>query len=115
VSGAVPPGKETCPRCRGCGQIANDDDGTPWSFWLQLPLGSSLAVLAGIVKPIACPACDGSGDAPPRVRLDPATLRAVAADYAIRGSDEDIDRYERTWCDEVAADLNRRADEAEAR
>jgi ribosomal protein S27E len=50
-----------CMRCEGCGQIANDDDGTPWTVWLQLPLESSVAVLSGLVKPIKCPDCQGTG------------------------------------------------------
>lgn len=50
-----------CPRCEGCGQIANDEDGTPWRVWLDLPLRSSLSVLAGIVKPLLCPVCKGKG------------------------------------------------------
>jgi hypothetical protein len=44
-----------CPRCSGCGQIANDDDGTPWKYWAELPPGSNLAVVMGLVKPIPCP------------------------------------------------------------
>lgn len=62
MSAPVPPGKAPCPRCRGCRQIASDDDCTPWVDWLELPLGSSLAVLAGIVKPLPCPACNGTGE-----------------------------------------------------
>lgn len=46
-----------CQRCDGCGLIANSDDGEPWSFWLELPLQSSAAVIMGLVKPIPCPAC----------------------------------------------------------
>lgn len=61
MSGEVRLDAATCPRCRGCGQIASGDEGAPWSDWLALPLGSSLAVLAGIVKPISCPTCNGTG------------------------------------------------------
>ncbi len=50
-----------CPKCEGCGKIATDEDGTSWSAWLELPLGSSFAVLAGLIKPITCPECGGSG------------------------------------------------------
>lgn len=53
-----------CQRCRGCGQIANDNDGTPWSAWLDLPLRSAVAVVAGIVKPLSCPTCNGAGRVP---------------------------------------------------
>lgn len=48
-----------CRRCDGCGQIANDDDGTPWTYWANLPVGSALAVVAGFVRPIPCPDCNG--------------------------------------------------------
>lgn len=54
--------KRECGECAGCGKIANDTDGTPWKYWLELPLGSSAAVLAGIVKPIPCPECGGTGE-----------------------------------------------------
>ena len=50
-----------CKRCEGCGKIADDDEGTPWHYWKSLPLMSAGAVLAGIVKPLPCPECDGSG------------------------------------------------------
>lgn len=50
-----------CERCRGCGRIADSDAGEPWSAWLELPLQSAVAVVAGIVKPIPCPVCRGSG------------------------------------------------------
>ena len=50
-----------CARCEGCGEIANDDEGTPWSYWKSLPLMSAGAVLAGFVKPLPCPECSGSG------------------------------------------------------
>ena len=50
-----------CRRCDGCGKIANSDDGEPWTAWAELPPGSDLAVRAGIVKPIPCPSCKGTG------------------------------------------------------
>jgi hypothetical protein len=48
---------EKCPRCDGCGLIASSEDGEPWTMWLDLPLGSSAAVLMGLVRPLPCPAC----------------------------------------------------------
>lgn len=52
-----------CTRCDGCGKIANTDDGEPWSVWLDLPVGSAAAILLGIVRPLTCPACGGTGKA----------------------------------------------------
>lgn len=49
-----------CERCDGCGQVASSDHQEPWTAWLGLPLKSSLAVLAGLVRPITCPACGGA-------------------------------------------------------
>lgn len=51
-----------CDTCAGCGKIADDEDRTPWKYWLELPLGSSAAVLMGLVKPIICPSCKGTGE-----------------------------------------------------
>ncbi len=53
-----------CLRCEGCGKIADDEDGSPWTAWESLPPGSDLAVRAGIVKPLVCPRCFGSGSIP---------------------------------------------------
>ena len=50
-----------CGKCDGCGKVADTDDQEPWTAWLNLPLGSSAAVVMGLVKPIPCPTCEGSG------------------------------------------------------
>jgi hypothetical protein len=39
-----------CARCAGCGQIATDDDGTPWKYWAEIPPPSNLAVTLGMVR-----------------------------------------------------------------
>ncbi len=52
---------DKCDRCDGCGKIASDDEGSPWSAWLALPPGSDLAVRLGVVRPIDCPDCGGAG------------------------------------------------------
>lgn len=54
---------DACPRCLGCGQLANSEDREPWSAWAELPPGSDLAVRMGMVKPIPCDQCGGSGKA----------------------------------------------------
>lgn len=53
-----------CHNCDGCGKVADDDDQTPWKYYLELPLQSSTAVLMGLIKPITCPACNGTGKEP---------------------------------------------------
>ncbi len=50
-----------CPRCEGCGKLADSDDREPWTVWENLPLRSAGAVLLGLVKPIECPDCSGTG------------------------------------------------------
>lgn len=52
---------EKCRSCRGCGKLANTADAEPWSMWEDLPVKSAAAVLLGWVKPVTCPACNGSG------------------------------------------------------
>ena len=53
--------QQPCPECDGCGQIANDDARTPWKYWAALPMPSAAAVTLGLVKPLPCPGCGGSG------------------------------------------------------
>lgn len=51
-----------CPKCWGEGKVANSDEQEPWSTWADLPPGSDIAVRLGLVKPIPCPSCGGSGE-----------------------------------------------------
>lgn len=54
-----------CSKCDGCGRIANDEDETPWKFWENLPLKSGAAVIAGVVCPVVCHVCNGTGETIP--------------------------------------------------
>lgn len=54
------PAEKPCPKCEGCGQVADTDDQEPWTFWLKLPLESAAAVLMGLVNPIPCPVCSSA-------------------------------------------------------
>lgn len=60
-SEAAEPYAEQCMRCDGCGQIADTEDGEPWSMWAEMPPESQTAVLLGLVNPVACPDCGGAG------------------------------------------------------
>jgi hypothetical protein len=51
-----------CLACDGCGKVADTVDREPWTAWLNLPLKSSLAVIDGMVAPITCPGCEGTGE-----------------------------------------------------
>ena len=57
-----------CEKCDGCGKIASSEDQEPWTDWESLPPGSDLAVRMGLVKPIVCPKCGGTGEVMDRVR-----------------------------------------------
>ena len=46
-----------CPKCDGCGQVANTEDEEPWTVWAALPPGADAAVKMGLVKPKPCPEC----------------------------------------------------------
>jgi hypothetical protein len=82
------PASRPCPRCEGCGQQADTDDREPWTAWTSLPLRSSAAVLAGLVKPVPCDACGGTGRtrapdrASGRVPGTEAGLSLIAAERA---------------------------------
>jgi hypothetical protein len=67
-----------CPRCLGCGQLANSDDREPWSAWEALPPGSDLAVQLGIVQPEDCDECHGKGTVP--VEPSPQQVLDLALD-----------------------------------
>lgn len=51
-----------CTTCDGCGRIANDDEGVPWTHWERLPFEAKVAVRMGLVQPIPCPVCNGKGE-----------------------------------------------------
>jgi hypothetical protein len=73
-----------CARCAGCGQIANTESGEPWTAWTSLPLASAAAVVAGIVRPIQCPACKGTGFQPfGWIRMNPTVC--ITCNYSIDG------------------------------
>lgn len=50
-----------CLKCDGCGKVANDEEQTPWKYWIDLPVHSAAAILSGVVRPLECPACNGKG------------------------------------------------------
>ncbi len=54
-------GPDACKKCLGWGHVANDEEQTPWKYWAELPPPSNLAVQIGMVFPVACPVCQGSG------------------------------------------------------
>ena len=61
---------ENCMTCGGEGRTDGNPDvaeRAPWSFWENLPAGSDLAVRFGLVKPVPCANCDGTG----KVTTDP--------------------------------------------
>jgi hypothetical protein len=63
VSAAYEHGEGKCPKCLGDGRVAGGtDDLDAWPVWAALPPGSDLAVRMGLVYPITCPACGGTGE-----------------------------------------------------
>lgn len=76
-------GADACQKCLGWKKIANDDDQSSWKHWAELPAPSNIAVTLGMVFPIDCPRCLGSGKEPPAVdraaRLDTALDRLQAS------------------------------------
>lgn len=54
-------GDNRCKRCLGWKRVANSDDGESWKYWAELAPPSNLAVQLGIVVPLVCPRCDGTG------------------------------------------------------
>lgn len=52
---------DICKMCEGDGRVANTPNPEPWPAWERLPEASKAAVQMGLVKPIPCPDCGGSG------------------------------------------------------
>jgi hypothetical protein len=57
-------GPDACRRCLGWKRIANDDEQASWKHWAELPPPSNIAVQLGMVFPIGCPRCQGTGKEP---------------------------------------------------
>lgn len=57
-------GSDPCSRCLGWKYVANSDEGESWKYWAELPPPSNLAVMLGVIFPIECPRCKGTGQEP---------------------------------------------------
>lgn len=54
---------DVCWQCDGCGRIADSAGGEPWTVWQELQPPANVAVVTGVVSPVTCPACGGTGRA----------------------------------------------------
>lgn len=76
-------GSDACQKCLGWKKIANDDDQSSWKHWAELPAPNNIMATLGMVFPIDCPRCQGSGKEPPAAdraaRLETALARLQAA------------------------------------
>ena len=86
-----------CPKCAGCGQVADTEDQEPWSAWMALPVSASLGVVAGIVRPLTCPKCGGTGKIESTPHPAPMEAPQEAVEALINGA----------W-DAYAAEVERR-------
>lgn len=71
-------GPDACQKCLGWKKIANDDEQSSWKHWAELPPPSNLAVQVGMVFPIDCPRCQGSGREPSAVDRQSRLTGALA-------------------------------------
>lgn len=79
---------DVCAKCDGCGQVANSEDGEPWKEWEQLPEQSRASVHLGLVKPLTCPNCGGTGYPPPPVpSADSGATSPLSAGETTPGSE----------------------------
>ncbi len=57
-------GEDACTQCLGWKRVDDGDDAGSWKYWEELPYNSAVAIRLGLVKPIECPRCHGSGVEP---------------------------------------------------
>lgn len=57
-------GPDQCTRCLGWKRIDDGDDGGSWKYWAELVPPQNIAVQLGLVRPIECPHCMGTGIEP---------------------------------------------------
>lgn len=57
-------GPDQCKQCLGWKRIDDTEEGISWKYWAELPAGSDIAVKLGLVVPITCPRCNGTGKEP---------------------------------------------------
>lgn len=88
-------GPDACEKCLGWKRVANDDDQSSWKHWAELPPPSNLSVVLGLVYPVECPACHGSGRTAPAITDDQVkTAIAVLRAYVDGSLQTDL-------CDEL--------------
>jgi len=56
-------GENACNQCLGWKRVDNGEFGS-WKYWAELPAQSAIAVQMGLVKPVQCPRCKGTGIEP---------------------------------------------------
>ena len=56
-------GADVCVQCLGWKRVDNGEFQS-WKYWAELPPQSRVAITMGIVKPVVCPRCNGTGKEP---------------------------------------------------
>ena len=56
-------GKDACTQCLGWKRV-DDGEQQSWKYWEELPFQSALAIRMGLVRPVECPHCHGTGIEP---------------------------------------------------
>jgi NTP pyrophosphatase (non-canonical NTP hydrolase) len=56
-------GEDACQQCLGWKRV-DDSEGASWKHWAGLPGQSAIVVQMGLIKPIECPRCHGTGVEP---------------------------------------------------
>jgi hypothetical protein len=54
-------GEDACELCLGWKRVDDGEEPVSWKAWAEIPPPHNIAVQLGLVRPVECPRCEGTG------------------------------------------------------